>query len=54
MGGFIGRTICGSVHEVRHLAEKLVFLVEHEQLVVLLDIEVIVEADIMKHAVNCR
>ena len=39
---------------MRHLAEELVFLVKYEQLVILLDVEVIVEADIMKHAIYCR
>ena len=46
IGGFIGRTACCPVHEVRHFLQELVFMVKYEQLVVLLDIEVIVEADI--------
>ena len=53
IGGFIGRTACCPVHEMRHFQQKSVLLLEHEQLVVLLDIEVIVEADFVKQAVYC-
>ncbi|WP_334641521.1 hypothetical protein [Segatella copri] len=39
---------------MRHLQQESVLLPEHEKLVVLLDIEVIVEADFVKQAVYCR
>ncbi|MEH2871885.1 hypothetical protein V7U50_10075 [Segatella copri] len=39
---------------MRHFQQESVLLLEHEQLVVLLDIKVIVEADLVKQAVYCR
>ena len=46
MGGLIGGAVCGYENEVRHLLKESVFLLEHEQLVVLLDVEIIEEADV--------